>query len=55
MEYSRNMSYLGLTGQLYLDCYSGECQKYVKKICEDERCHYSDEYINLILLIKKEN
>jgi len=40
-----NMSYLGITDEPYLDCYAGICKKYVKKICERERCyHSSSEY-----------
>jgi hypothetical protein len=44
-HYNGNMSFLGLTGKIKLDCYSGLCEKYVKKICEREICHSeSSEY-----------
>ena len=42
-NYSRNMSFLGLAGDLYLDCYSGICKQKIKKICENEICYSSDE------------
>jgi hypothetical protein len=41
--YKGNMPFLGLTGDIKLDCYSGLCQKYLKKICERERCYHSDD------------
>ena len=41
--YKENMSFLGLTGDIKLICYSGLCQKYLKKICERERCYSSSD------------
>ena len=41
--YKENMSFLGLTGDIKLICYSGLCRKKVEKICERERCYSSSD------------
>ena len=44
--YKPNMSYLGTTGEIQLNCYIGYCQKTIEKKCERERCYSSDsEYV----------
>ena len=40
--YKENMPFLGLTGDIELNCYSGLCEKKVEKLCERERCYTSD-------------
>ena len=35
--YKENMSFLGLTGDIELNCYSGLCEKKVEKLCERKR------------------
>ena len=42
-HYKSNMSFLSLTGNVKLSCYSGKCEKFVKKICEREVCYTGDD------------